>query len=209
MDQTLRWEGGTVAGSWHPAPKPAAGVLVLAHGAGNNKDNSLLVAVGEALASRGISVLRFNFPYMEAGRKAPDPGPRLESCYRSVAAYAAGRHERVFLGGKSLGGRIASQIVAQGTPVSGLVFLGYPLHPPGRPERLRDEHLAAIDVPMLFCQGTRDPFADSDLLRSTLDRLPTATLVPIEGGDHSLRVRGRPESDVYGEISEVVAKFVA
>jgi hypothetical protein len=147
----------------------------------------LLVDVAEALAARGVATLRFNFPYTEAGRRRPDPQPKLEACYRAVAGAVAEAFERPCLGGKSMGGRIASNIVADGFASSGLVFLGYPLHPPGHPERIRDEHLRRIEVPMLFLQGTRDPFATPGLLHQTVAGLPTAELVEIAGGDHSFK----------------------
>src|SRR3989442_4423060 len=122
---TFEWEGGHVSGAWHyPAGAPKA-VLVLGHGAGYNMNTRLLVEIGETLAPRGVTVVRFNFPYTEAGRRAPDPQPRLEACYRAVAeAVAASFPGRTFLGGKSMGGRIASHIVADGVPAAGLGFLG-------------------------------------------------------------------------------------
>jgi predicted alpha/beta-hydrolase family hydrolase len=172
-------------------------------------DTRLLVDAGSVLAERGVAVLRFNFPYSEAGRRSPDPQRRLEDCYRDVAAAVAGEFERPFLGGKSMGGRIASHIVAEGFSAGGLVFLGYPLHPPGQPERIRDEHLKRIDVPMLFLQGSRDPFARPDLLRGTIAALPSAKLVEIEGGDHSFKVRGRSAADVTSELVEAIDGFVS
>jgi hypothetical protein len=114
----------------------------------------------------------------------------------------------LFCGGKSYGGRIASHIVADGVAVDGLVFLSYPLHAPGRKDKLRDAHLARIGVPMLFVQGTRDPFADPDLLQATVTSLPTARLVPIDGGDHSLKVRGVSRDEVVERISAEIAQFV-
>jgi predicted alpha/beta-hydrolase family hydrolase len=168
----------------------------------------LLIDVGEALAERGVAVLRFNFPYMEAGRRAPDPQPRLEACYRAVAEAVAAEFRRVYLGGKSMGGRIASHVVADGFPAVGLIFLGYPLHPPGMPERIRDAHLRTVSVPMLFLQGTRDPFATPDLLHEKIQRLPTARSVEIADGDHSFRVRGRPAAGVTAELVEAIDAFL-
>jgi predicted alpha/beta-hydrolase family hydrolase len=205
---TFRWDEGEVSGAWHRPAGAARAALVLAHGAGHGMDTPLLIDVGEALAERGVAVLRFNFPYMEAGRRAPDPQPRLEACYRAVADAVADEFDRPFLGGKSMGGRIASHIVADGFPAGGLVFLGYPLHPPGRPERIRDAHLKRIEAPMLFLQGSRDSFAMPDLLHSTVASLPLARLVEIEGGDHSFKVRGRSTADVTGEVVEAIDDFV-
>jgi uncharacterized protein len=204
----FRWDEGEVSGAWHRPTGETRGALVLAHGAGHGMDTRLLIDVGEALAGRGVAVLRFNFPYMEAGKRGPDPQPRLEACYRAVAEAVAGEFERPFLGGKSMGGRIASHIVADGFPGGGLVFLGYPLHPPGRPERIRDAHLKRIDVPMLFLQGSRDPFASPDLLHKTIAVLTSATLVEIEDGDHSFKVRGRPAAEVSTELVEAIDRFV-
>ena len=174
-------------------------------------DTRLLIDVGDALAERGVAVLRFNFPYMEAGRRAPDPQPRLEACYRAVADAVADEFERPYLGGKSMGGRIASHIVADGFAAGGLVFLGYPLHPPGKPEKIRDEHLADVHAPMLFLQGTEDPFARWDLLEGVVKRLGTwAQLHRVDGGDHSFRVRGarRPDDETGRLLGSVAARFV-
>ena len=179
-----------MSGVWNRPGGRARSSLVLAHGAGHGMDTRLLVDIAEALAGRGVAVLRFNFPYMEAGRRGPDPQPRLEACYRAVADAVAEEFERPYLGGKSMGGRIASHVVVEGFSAAGLVFLGYPLHPPGKPERMRDAHLRRIEAPMLFLQGTRDPFATPELLHATVEGLPSARFVEIEGGDHSFKVRG-------------------
>lgn len=203
----MEWDGGTVSSVWHP---PAAGAtyLILGHGARGNLHTPGLAALAEAMGAHGIGVVRFNFPYAEAGRKAPDPRPRLEACYRAVADQAAARASWLFLGGRSMGGRIASYLAAGGYPAAGLVFLIYPLHPPGKPEQLRDAHLSATAVPMLFVQGSRDNFALPDRLAATIRRLPTATLYIVEGGDHGLTVRGRKSADVMREIVEVAVTWI-
>lgn len=203
----IEWEGGSVSGVWHH-PDRGATYLVLGHGAGGNLDTPALVRFAEALAAQGIGVVRFNFPYAEAGRKAPDRQKILEACYRAVAGEVARRAECLFLGGRSMGGRIASHIVADGFPAAGLIFLSYPLHPPGQPERLRDAHLERITVPMLFVQGSRDAFARSDLLSATTGRLKTATLHMVEGADHGLTVRGRRAEDVIGELVDTTVSWV-
>jgi hypothetical protein len=149
-----------------------------------------LVDIADALASRSIAVVRFNFPYAEAGRRIPDPQPRLEVCFRAVASAVSEEIPRLFLGGKSMGGRIASHIVGAGFPTRGLIFFGYPLHPPGKPDRLRDAHLKRINAPMLFLQGTRDNFATAELLRRTVISLRTAKLVEIEGETILSKFRG-------------------
>jgi predicted alpha/beta-hydrolase family hydrolase len=156
-------------------------------------DHPFLVGFTRAVNDEGIATLRFNFPYVEAGRRSPDPERSLRETWLAAfgAASKRGKDEAIWAGGKSLGGRIASMVVADGMAASGLVFLGYPLHPPGKPERIRDEHLYRIEVPMLFLHGSRDPFATPELLSGIVAKLgDRATLVEIEGGDHSFNVRG-------------------
>src|SRR4029078_8323324 len=154
----------------------------------------LLVRLADTLAEGGRRVVLHNFPYTEARRRVPDKPAVLEATIAAVAAHARGAlgASRLVLGGKSMGGRIASQAVARGLRADGLVFLGYPLHPPGRTERLRDRHLDAIEGPMLFLQGTRDAFARWDLIEAVAARLGNrATLVRVEDGDHSFAVPKR------------------
>jgi uncharacterized protein len=194
---TIATPAGDV-GSTRIEPKGAEATLVVAHGAGAGMDHPFLAGFCRAMGEAGVATVRFNFPYVERGRRSPDPERVLRETWLAAFEDATGRagSRRVFAGGKSLGGRIASMCAADGMPASGLVFLGYPLHPPGKPDRLRAEHLARIMVPMLFLQGTRDPFARPDLLVGVLKTLgDRATLVPIEGGDHSFRVRGEKADD--------------
>ncbi|HWC32431.1 MAG TPA: alpha/beta family hydrolase [Actinomycetota bacterium] len=188
---------------------PESPVVVVAHGAGGSKDDPLLEGFAAALGERGVGCLRFNFPYREHGRKAPDPEPVLRDAW--AAAFETAGGAEVWVGGKSLGGRIASMCVADGMPARGVVFVGYPLHPPGRPERIRDEHLYRVPVPMLFLQGTADPFARWDLLEGVLSRIgDRATLHAVEGGGHSFRVRGTRKDDrgTGRRLGEVAAEFV-
>jgi hypothetical protein len=206
---TFRWDGGEVSGAWNRPDGDARVALILAHGAGHGMNTRLLIDIGEALAARGVAVLRFNFPYMEAGRRGPDPQPKLEACYRAVVDAVSEEFERPYLGGKSMGGRIGSHVVADGFSAAGLVFLGYPLHPPGKPERIRDAHLRQIEVPMLFLQGTRDPFATPDLLHATVEGLPSARLVEIAGGDHSFKVKRRSAVDVTAELVGAIDSFLS
>ena len=182
--------------------------VILAHGAGNDMTNPLLVAVHAGLAWHGYLSITFNFPYTEQGRRAPDPVPVLEACYRSIVAAVRAdetlRPSRLVIGGKSLGGRIASQLAAQGEAIDGVLLLGYPLHPPGNPEKLRVEHLTRITVPMLFFAGTRDPLCTLELLRQTLKKLVVpVTVHVIAEGDHSFvmpKRTGRTQEDGYEEI---------
>jgi predicted alpha/beta-hydrolase family hydrolase len=168
-----------------PAP-----TLVLAHGAGAGHDHAWMKRVARGLADRGVRVVTFNFPYTEAGRKIPDRGPILERTFEEAwRQVTAGSTGPLFAGGKSMGGRIASQVAARGgfTPApAGLVFFGYPLHPPGNAGKRRDAHLPDVDVPMLFLHGTRDPFGTPEEIRDLVGRLPAARLELIGDGDHSL-----------------------
>ena len=209
MRTSFKWDSGEVSAVWHRPAGGASSGLVLGHGASSNMNARILVDIADALASRGIAVVRFNFPYAEAGRRVPDPQPRLEACFRAVATSVSEEIPRLFLGGKSMGGRIASHIAADGFPTRGLVFFGYPLHPPGKPDRLRDAHLKRISAPMLFLQGTRDNFATPELLRRTVASLRTARLVEIEGGDHSFKAPGRAPADVLTELIDAAAQFIA
>jgi len=197
---------------WTPAADPRA-VLLLGHGAGSPMTAPLLEGFATAIAGLGISVLRFDFPYMTAGRKAPDRAPVLIESTRRAFDLATARAQGLpaLAGGRSMGGRIASMAVAEGMPAAGLIFLAYPLHPPGRPDRIRDEHLYGIEAPMLFLQGTRDPFAQPQLLAAVLERLgDRAEYHPVEGGDHGFKVAGgmRDGATIGGQLAPVAADFV-
>jgi predicted alpha/beta-hydrolase family hydrolase len=189
--------------------------LVLFHGAGGNRRTPFLVTVADALAAAGHRVLLGNFPYTEDGRKAPDKPDVLEAAVDAVATHAERElgARRVVLGGKSMGGRMASQLAAKGRRCAGLVFLGYPLHPPGREDTPRDAHLPRIEAPMLFVQGTRDDFARWDLIEAVARRLgPRATLHRVEGADHSFKVlkrEGRTAREVEAEIVSAITRWVA
>lgn len=189
-------------------------LLVLAHGAGAGMDHPFMQAVAEGLATRGVGVLRFNFPYCEQGRKAPDRQSVLERTFGEIAAATRATHapRLLFLGGKSMGGRIASHVAASGEPCHGVVFLGYPLHPPGRPDRIRDAHLYDLEVPMLFVEGTRDPFCPLERLGDVRARLRGANdLLVIEDGDHSFRVRnssGRSNADALDELVQGTVRWI-
>jgi len=204
---TFELAGGTVSGVWHH-PHQGKTYVLLAHGAGGNLHTPGLVHYAEALAARGVGAVRFNFPYAEAERKIPDPPTRLEACFRAVAEEVRARAAALFLGGRSMGGRIASHLLADGFAAEGLIFLSYPLHPPGQPQRLRAAHLKEISVPMLFLQGSQDAFARMNLLRGTVDELPTATLHVLDGADHGLRIKGRPEEEVITELVDVTLAWM-
>ena len=174
-----------------------------------------MVRTAEGLAARGIVTATFDFPYMTARRSAPDRPPVLEQAWRDAIAQARAEMSGLplFIGGKSMGGRISSQVAAQGVDgISGLVFLGYPLHPPGKPEQRRDAHLPAVRERMLFVQGTRDAFGTADEIRELLPKLKRAEVHEVTGGDHSFKVSGRaaPKPDaVLDSILDVVRDWVA
>ena len=196
-------------------PDDARALLVLAHGAGAGMRHAFMDRVAHELAQRAVATLRYQFPYMEAGKKRPDRAPLAHATVR--AAVAAGLEEAgdlpVCAGGKSFGGRMTSGAAAEAPleGVVGLVFLGFPLHPAGRPATDRAGHLSRLDLPMLFVQGTRDALADLDLLRPLADELGArATLHVVEGADHSFKVlkrSGRTEVEVMAEVADAVARF--
>ena len=189
-------------------PDPAGVTLILGHGAGAGQRSDFMTRFATELAARGINMVTFNFLYTEQGRRVPDTNNKLEACFRAVIETVRqkkiGRGTLV-IGGKSMGGRIASQIAAAGAPdVDGLVFLGYPLHPPGKVDQLRAKHLSDIKVPMLFVQGSRDAFGTPDELRPIIKTLKApADLYVVEGGDHSFKVlkrAGITQEDTYKAV---------
>jgi uncharacterized protein len=189
--------------------------LILAHGAGADQSSGFMVHVATSLAARGVDTVTFNFLYTEQGRRVPDKNERLESCWRAVIAAVRGeplRDGKLVIGGKSMGGRIASQIAVAGEDVAGLVFLGYPLHPPGRPDKLRSEHLGRIHAPMLFVQGSRDAFGTPEELRDALsDAKAAGDLFVVEGGDHSFKVPKRgavPQDQVYDAVLDEIVRWL-
>ena len=193
-------------------PSGAFASLVLFHGAGAGMDHPFMAGFARAIAEEGVAAMRCNFPYMEVGRRSPDREPvavaTVRAAFDATVARAA-EGETVWVGGKSFGGRMASVAVADGLPAAGLIFLGYPFHPPGKPERVRDEHLYAIEVPMLFLQGTKDPFATEAVRDAVLARLPSATLHLVEGGGHSLeRSRRQDTREVAASFAPLVAAFL-
>jgi hypothetical protein len=211
--------GGSVSALVYPAaPAARLGVtLILGHGAGAPQSSDFMVGFAEGLAGRGIDVVTFNFPYMEQGRRLPDRSDVLEACFRALIRAARARPDlaggRLVIGGKSLGGRMASHLGAAGVDgLAGLVFLGYPLHPPGRPEKPRSAHLARIRAPMLFVQGSRDAFGTPEELAPVLAPLgSTATVRVVAGGDHSFKVsRGGPipQEAVFESIQDEIARWV-
>ena len=206
------------------AKKIRAGLTaLLGHGAGANQLSGFMRMFARGLAARGLDVMTFNFIYMEQGRSVPDQKPKLESCFRAVieaiAKHRKLKTNRLVVGGKSMGGRIASQIVAArkeeplALDVSGLVFLGYPLHPPGNPGKLRVEHLEQIHKPMLFVQGTRDALGTPEEIQPFVKNLrPPAKIYAIEGGDHSFKAPkkfGLDQPQVYENAMDEIVRWAA
>ena len=196
--------------------------VVLGHGAGASQTSGFMRMFAKGLAERGLDVMTFNFVYMEQGRSVPDQKHKLESCFRKVIE-AALKHKklknsRVVLGGKSMGGRIASQVMAGedreafANDVAGLVFLGYPLHPPGNPAKLRVEHLEHIKKPMLFVQGTRDALGSPDEIKPHIKNLrPAAKIHEIEGGDHSFKAPkkfGLAQDQIFETAMDEIDRWV-
>ena len=191
VERELRFEGISIAAAG-PDDWDGQTAVILAHGAGQNMDSPFMSFFHEGIASFGHVSIKFNFSYMEQGRRAPDPQKKLRASYSGVIELVANefKPERAIIGGKSMGGRVASYIAGDVGLVRGLVFLGYPLHPPGRPDSLRDEHLYSLNKPMLFLSGTRDTLAKQELLDSVTGKIgKRATLHWVEGGDHSFKVR--------------------
>jgi predicted alpha/beta-hydrolase family hydrolase len=199
-----------------PEDSARATGLIVAHGAGNDMEAPLLVAFSEGLAFAGYPVLRFNFPYSQAGRKAPDKYETLAETWQSAEAFLLEniRGLRSWVAaGKSMGGRVASQMAADGLlGANGLVFLGYPLHPAGGKDKLRDAHLYRVAMPMLFFAGTRDPLCDLGILRTVLERVKAPwDLDIVDGGDHSFHVpksAGVSEEHIFSRIVGKTARWL-
>ena len=188
--------------------------IILGHGAGGNQLAPFMRLFAAALAERGFDAVTFNFVYSEKRKGAPDQRPRLEQCYLAVIdavrAQKKLKGNRLLIGGKSMGGRIASHVAAQRNDVSGLVFLGYPLHPPGRPEQLRDAHLADVRAPMLFVQGSRDSFGTPDELTAVFKRMRIpASLFIVPSGDHSFKTPKSvgTQEEVYNSILDEIVRW--
>jgi predicted alpha/beta-hydrolase family hydrolase len=228
--EILPSEGGKVSGLLIEPENPFA-MLVLAHGAGAGMEHPFMTGLARRLGDRGVATLRYNFPYMEAGKAGPDRPPALVRTVRAAVRRArdiAGGEMPIFAGGKSLGGRMTSTAASEAgwraepgaahdqaeadRAVHGIVFFGFPLHPPGQPSAERAEHLSHVRVPLLFLQGTRDAFATLELLRPVLTSLgPHATLHLIEGADHGFAVpksTGRGNADVLDELADATVEWM-
>jgi uncharacterized protein len=200
---------------WTPAARASA-VAVVAHGAGAGMDHPFMAGAADGLADGGVTAMRFNFPYVEEGRRSPDRPPVLVQAWRGALEEAQRRSESLPLaaGGKSLGGRMASMLAAEEKEdfaAGALIFFGYPLHAPGRADQPRDAHLPEVRVPMLFIQGTDDSLATFDLIERLVRRLGSrARLYAVQGGNHSFKVRGakKPDHVTGKELGAVAAAFI-
>ena len=212
--------GTVVTALLYPAASDGAdAVLILGHGAGAGQRSPWMVERALDLSARGLDIATFNFPYTEQGRSMPDRAPLLEACYRAVidavANRGARRRQSVFIGGKSMGGRIATHVAAAdpALPVNGLVLLGYPLHPPGQPAKRRDAHLPSIVRPMLFVQGSRDTFGTPAELQPVLEKIPAPTLLHvIDGGDHSFKLGKKDparQAAVFDDVHRTIVDWVS
>ena len=213
LNVTLSGGGTTTATVYNAGHASARGaLLVLAHGAGAGQRHPFMVAVARGLAERGVDVVTFDFPYMHAKRKVPDKAPVLEACFRDVlaASFRLKPEATLFIGGKSMGGRMATHLGAQGVDgLRGIIALGYPLHPPGRPDQPRVAHLPSIDAPVLIVQGERDTFGTPSELTPVIATMRAAvTLHVVAGGDHSLAVRGRKADETRAPVLDAIAQWI-
>ncbi|WP_427911522.1 alpha/beta family hydrolase [Ramlibacter sp. MMS24-I3-19] len=212
----LSIDDGTAVSALLDAPAQPAACYVFAHGAGAGMQHAFMAALAQELADLGIAVLRFQFPFMEQGSRRPDTPAVAQAAVRAAVAEAARQLPGVplFAGGKSFGGRMTSQAQAAAAlpDVRGLVFVGFPLHPAGKPSLARAAHLAQVQLPMLFLQGTRDALADLPLVREATQPLGSrATLHVVEGADHAFHVlvrSGRTDAEVLEELAETTAAWM-
>ena len=206
---TVEWSPGRETSVWMAGDRGGDLTLLLAHGAGSDALHPLTVGLRDELVRAGASCVTFNYPYREEHRRWPDPPGRLLACHRAVSDWVKEETGRIpVLAGRSMGGRIASYLAAEGAPVEALVLYAYPLHPPGKPDRLRSDHLGSISVPMIFFRGSRDVFSRSDLFDREVRALETATVVDLEGLDHSFRGRVRIAEIVNRSIAETTVAWL-
>lgn len=218
MTEEMRWTvnvgADTTTALFEPGD-PLMPVFVCAHGAGGNMADGGMTKLAKALVSRGVNLIRFNFLYKERGSGRPDPMPRLEECFGAVVERARSelQPEKLVIGGRSMGGRAASMMAAKGFDCDGLLLFAYPLHPAGRPEKLRDAHLSSIEVPVLCFSGTRDALCTPALMETALDTVTTDwTMHWVEGADHSFHVlksSGRNDAQILDEMGDAARRWLA
>lgn len=202
----IPWDGGEVSGRM--AGEGSDGIL-LAHGAGTNQDHEFIVLLRDGLADAGHTVLTFNYPYTERGAKRPDRPEKLISCHVGAAEFLRAEVDRLFLAGRSMGGRIGTYVVAQGAQAEGLILYAYPLHPAGKPEKLRIEQFSDVDVPMLFFQGTRDALSTSKLFEEHIRPLPNADVEILDGAGHSPKGGGWTPETTAARLVQGTTEWIA
>lgn len=212
MNFDVELPNGTATVSAERVEVSGRGTIIVAHGAGAGMEHPFLAGFTDALNAVGFSTLRFNFPYREQGRRVPGPAAHAIATWRAAVAHARSLapDARVWAAGKSYGGRMASMAVAEGMPVDGLIYLGYPLHPPGRPDKPRTEHLPAIAVPQLFIEGSNDPFIQPlSQLEQAIATCVDARVEWIDGGGHSFEIKGnkRAPEVVGASLAPLAADF--
>lgn len=184
--------------------------VLMAHGAGTDQHHRMVVGIADALAGREVRVVTFNYPYMEAGKRRPDRTEVLLMCHRTVADRVRSEFgPNLVLAGRSMGGRMGTMLAADGYPCRGVVCYAYPLHPAGKPEKLRIDHLGDVTVPMLFFQGSRDALSRGDLFDRYVRPLPRASVVDMDGADHSFRGKGWNGPDLYEFLAGHTAEWIS
>lgn len=212
-DTTMRIElaGGAAVTALRTTANNARWTLVYAPGAGSNIHDPFGAYAARVLAGQGVATVRFQFPYMEAGRRSPDRTPTLDATWRAVIEGVRDPRTRLVVGGRSMGGRIASMVVADGVQVDALALFAYPLHPPGKPEQLRTEHLASIKAPTIFVSGTNDAFGAPEELRAASKIVSRAQLHLLEHADHGFAIpksSGRTRDDVWAEAVTALTAWI-
>ena len=209
-------EEGETSAAWDPATSGEGGVVfVCGHGAGGHMGDRAVIGSSATLRARGVDVVRFNFPYRERGSGRPDPMPRLHRCFAAVTSRVREelRPGLLLIGGRSMGGRAASVLAAEGHPCHGVLLFAYPLHPPGQPEKLRTAHLSQISVPVLCFNGTRDDFCRRDLMEAAVAEVGKRwTMHWLDGADHSFRVQkrsGTTDEAVLTEVGDITKAWVS
>lgn len=202
---TVSWSGGEVSGRL-----TGSGVngILLAHGAGTNQDHPFMVLLRDALAEAGHTVMTFNYPYAERGSRSPDRAEKLIECHRGAAQFLAPRVKTLFLAGRSMGGRMATHLVAGGYEAAGVVLYAYPLHPAGKPEKLRIDHLGDVTVPLLFFQGTSDALSRMPLFDEHIRPLPNAEVELLDGAGHSPKGGGWTYESTADTLAQATAAWI-
>ena len=199
---------------FEPADGKERAVFVCAHGAGGNMNDRSMLNLAKVLRAQGLSVVRFNFLYKEKKSSSPDKMPKLQECFSAVVDRTRSevKPKKLFIGGRSMGGRAASMMAAENFDCDALMLFAYPLHPPGQPEKLRDEHLRTIKVPVICFNGTRDAFCTKSLMEKAIESVKTDWEMHwIEGADHSFHVpksSGRTDADVMAEVGAVTKDWL-